>query len=226
MAMDPHLSWRVSTAPIAVNEFSDLDEKPVDQRQVLSLDSAAAARQNFLVGLSASGAEQAISIERRETRNGWGFLQSSPGQQALALFRSGQGPLEASGASTDGDVLALVTLSSQDKARLFAAHTLSLTSGASGGISLSVPGNVLWDQAGGSVTLFVAVEQPCRLTLHATIQDDSMRLDGRAESGFSQGGGIALTTGSHRLEFLLSAAASRSTIQSEGLLMPGRTKKP
>jgi hypothetical protein len=226
MAIDPHLSWRVSTTPIAVNEFSDLDEKPVDQRQVLSLDSAAAARQNFLVGLSASGAEQAISIERRKTRNGQGFLQSSPGQQALALFRSGQGPLEASGASTDGDVLALVTLSSQDKTSFFAAHTLSLTIGASGGISLSVPGNVLWDQGGGSVTLFVAVEQPCRLTLHATIRDDSMRLDGRAESGFSQGGGIALTTGSHRLEFLLATAASKSTVQQEGQLMPGKTKKP
>ena len=226
MATDPQLSWRLSATPIAVNEFSNLDEKPVDQHQVLSLDSPAAAKQSFLVGLSAGGAQQATSIERRKTGNGEGFLQSRPGQQALALFRDDQGPLEASGASTDGDVLALVTLSSPDKTRLFAAHARSLTAGVRGGVSLSTAGNVLWDRTGGSVVLSVAVEQPCRLKVRATIRDDSMRLDGRADPGFSPGDGIALTTGSHRLEFVLAAAASRSPIQPQGLLMRGKTRKP
>ena len=226
MAADPHLSWRLSTTPIAVNEFSDLDKKAVDQRQVLSLDSAAAQRQNFLVGLSAGSVQQATSIKRRKTGNAQGFLESGPGQQALALFRDGQGPLEAYGASTDGDVLAVVTLSSQHKMHLFAAHTRSLTAGASGGVSLSIPGNMLWDETAGFVTLSIEVERPCQLKLRANIRDDSMRLDAHAESGFSSGGEIALTTGSHRLEFLLVGAALRSRIQPEGLLTPGETKKP
>ena len=214
IAADPHLSWRLSTTPIAVNEFSDLDGKPVDEREVVSLDSAPAARQNFLVGLSAGGAQQATSIERRMTANGQGFLQSRPGQQALALFRDGEGPLEAYGASTDGDVLAVVTLNSQDKLHLFAAHAHSLRAGASGNVSLSVPGNLLWDQTTESVTLSIEVERPCKLMLRAATRGDSMKLDGHAESGFSSGNEITLTNGSHRLEFLLAGAASRSTMQS------------
>ena len=195
--------WHLNSTPIAVNDFTDLDARRVVEHQELSLESNPTTRHRFLVGLSVSDTEESSTIERQRTENGLGFLRISPNQQAIALFRDGEGPLHALGSSTDGSLLAVVTQNSPGSLHLFTADAKSVTISSSKDLSLSAPGNVQWDETGGSVVLEVASERFCIVRLRAPVQGDQIQVDGHSSASFSKSGGISLGPGKHKLDFLL-----------------------
>jgi hypothetical protein len=233
MASDPQLAWHLSNTPIAVNDFVNLDDKQVSERHLLSLESQGKAKQSFLVGLSSADAKQQNKLERLVTKSGQGFLRSDPGQQSVALFRIGIGRLEASGASTDGDVLAIVRSNLPHTVHLFTAHAHSLTINEIQDVSLSSPATLAWNQDGQSVILSVELAQPSRLRVKVFLQNGSLRIDDHSQPGYSSGNSIELSPGRHQVEFLLNAKESllfqkspRPTDRAEVAPAPGKALEP
>jgi hypothetical protein len=107
------------------------------------------------------------------------------------------------GSSTDGSLLAVVTQNSPGSLHLFTADAKSVTISSSKDLSLSAPGNVQWDETGGSVVLEVASERFCIVRLRAPVQGDQIQVDGHSSASFSKSGGISLGPGKHKLDFLL-----------------------
>ena len=204
VASDPSLRWQVSQAPIAIGDFTNLDQVPVLERYMLSLESKPSLDSKFLVALSVARSKETSTIERRSTENGELFLQNQADQQTAALFRKKPGMLETSGMATDGDVLAVTRSSSGEESHVFAGHArlLRMTGGPS--IAWTSSENVVLDRTKSDVVLNMNLEKSSMFKLEGQIEEGSFELDGASGSGSAGGQGVALSPGKHQIRFTLT----------------------
>jgi hypothetical protein len=201
VAGDAALRWQVSPAPIAINDFTDLDRVPVLKRHVLSLTTPTSLGTRFLVGLSVATTKELATIARQSTAEGDGFMQKRSDQRTTVLYRTRGGSLAASGAVTDGDILVVTHAGSSDEEHVFAGHASYLRVGDIPGLSLNTAENVVLDRAGGEVLLSFDVDKPCTLHFDGSTGDGVVELDGKPAPGFAASHALSLAPGKHQVRF-------------------------
>jgi hypothetical protein len=203
VASDEKLWWRVSPAPIPINDFTDLDRTAVSNRHVLALVSPSTLQTRFLVGLSVGDATEVSSMERQSTSVADGFSQKRSGQQTVVLIRKRAGSLAALNATADSNILAVTESQSGDVQQVFAAHARTLRLEHFPGFSLSTPGNVVVERTQGDVLLTLDVEKLCTLHFEGSLAKSTVKVDDKPEPGVEGSQTLSLTPGNHRVHITL-----------------------
>ncbi len=205
LASDQALHWHISAAPIAINDFTDLDRVPVLEHHTLSLTSRPLLSTRFLVGLSVNGQSKAPgTLERHSTGNGDGFLQKCADQETVVLYRKSSGALAASGVATDGDALAVTLSNAGDEAHVFASRAGYLRMAGLPGLSFASPENIVLDRTQREVMLNLDLDRASTLQFEGSIENGSLDLDGRQAEDSGNGHRLDLESGKHRIHFTLS----------------------
>jgi hypothetical protein len=207
LAANQALHWQISAAPIAINDFTDLDRVRVLEHEELSLASEPSLSTRFLVGLSVASSsgqtKDVATVERHGAPNADGFLQKRADQQTVVLYRKSSGDLAASGVTTDGEVLAVSLSNTGDEAHVFAARAGYLRVTGLPGLSFASTENIVLDRTHREVTLNLDLDKPSSLRFEGAMERGSLELDGTRAVDIANGHGLTLESGKHRIRFTL-----------------------
>ena len=203
LADGPNSDWKIESAPISINEFIDLDHRPVNDHPLLSLNSTG-SNAAFTVAISASAADRIAILSKLEAENANGFLQKTAGQTATALFRTNPGLLSAAGISTDGKALAVVETLLGKAKQVFVDHANWLSVGRNATISFTKPASAILDQIGASATLHLNVHAENLLEIKLLWRGSYSKLvilDGTESPELAKGKPVSLRPGKHEVSF-------------------------